>query len=150
MTLELRHFTEKEFAEYESWFQNAQIKKALGYIDQEWLNHILSDDKSDEWAVFSEELMVCVIGVALPAEDHPYYTVTNIAVKPELQRSGIAHAALTKILDHYNLASEISAWRSHVEIWNEAAINFFKNIGWQCDSKSESEIDKDMITFSWS
>jgi len=72
MNLKFRKFSERAYQGYKTWFKDVDLQEALGDVDDEWLDYILNDPKGDEWAIYLEEELVCVIGMVLPNESHPF------------------------------------------------------------------------------
>ncbi len=142
--LKIQAFQEKFYKEYQSWFSDAALVQALGSIDQEWLDYVLSDRSGQEYAVTNEQgILLAVIGVTFPTNEHPFYVITNLATNPAYKHQGIAREVVRSVLQMHN-SSEENKWRAYVAIENKTAQDFFKNIGWiQSD-----EISDEMFLFT--
>ncbi len=137
---EFRKFIRQYFNEYCNWFKDKELKNTLGYIDEEWLNFILKDEEGIELAVFQDNKLICVIGLNYPDEMNKSYTITNIAVKPNLKNKGIGSEILLELLKKYQL-NEDEYWVSFVDLKNKNGQRFFEKNGWM------KYIEKDMIKY---
>ena len=129
MKFELKQFTENDYAEYKSWFDDARVKAALFYIDEKWLTHILNDKKGVEHTVFRGGELVAVVGILFPTEKHPSYGITNIAVNPKHFRTGIGSKVLKLLFKKYDLKAD-QYWLAFVDEKNTEAQSFFEKNGW--------------------
>ncbi|MGB3850724.1 MAG: GNAT family N-acetyltransferase [Tunicatimonas sp.] len=126
MELEFRLFDTTHFSEYCRWYAHPSVRRALGYIDKEWLEHVLNDDQGREYAVFQQNELVAEVGLMLPTESHPAVAITNLSVKPGRQRQGIGSAVLRElrsVLKHQQ-------WVAYASIDNPGAQAFLKKNGW--------------------
>ena len=75
--LELRFekFKRENYEEYNSWFSNEQIKKALFDIKGNWLEYVLNDTTGAEYAVFTGNELSAVVGIIYPTSDYPTYGI---------------------------------------------------------------------------
>ena len=58
-------------------------------MDNGWLPHVLTDTAGHQISFLAGEALVAVIGLCSPTAEHPFHVITDIAVKPGLQRRGI-------------------------------------------------------------
>ncbi len=142
--LSLHPFQESNYPAYKSWYQDPQLNKALGPIDEEWLNHILHSDEGQELAVFSGSELVAVVGITNTHKDYDFRAITNIAVKPALRNQGLGSQVLALLLKEVPLeAGEF--WVAYVDYDNPSAQAFFAKEGWQ---RIEEE-GEDMLRFEF-
>jgi len=142
--LVFKRFEKENYEEYKRWFQNDAIKNVLYSIDVEWLDFVLKDETGVEYAVFSEEEMIAVIGIELPAQDHPEYAIKNIAIEPSRFRQGLGSLVLEELVNLHSLKATES-WIAYVENNNIAGQHFFEKNGWiRMDDNINGE---DMIRF---
>ena len=138
-----KKFTREDYKEYSNWFQDPDLKKSLGGIDEEWLNFILEDEQGIEYAVFLDNELICVIGITLPSQNNDYLVISNLAVHPDHRRKGIGSEVLGNLL--FKLKPKEN-WVSFVASENQKAADFFKKNGW-----AKRETDQDgMIRFEFS
>jgi len=64
-----------------------------------------------------------------PTEIEHSYTITNIAVKPNLKNNGIGSEVLAALLNKYQLR-ENEYWVSYVGMENKNGQRFFEKNGW--------------------
>jgi GNAT superfamily N-acetyltransferase len=100
MQLTFHPFQHEHFAEYAAWFADPALDRYLGPLDEEWLDAVLHerDEEGATWAVFRAEELVAVVGTCFDQERPGHATITELAVKPTLQRCGIGTAALQYLL----------------------------------------------------
>lgn len=133
-------FEKKHYSEYQSWFSDPDIKNALGYIDDEWLNYILNDQEGIELVAIKDSMILAVIGLHFPSPKDPTYTITNIAVKPQLKNKGFGSQILSALINEYPLKNN-EYWVCHVDPQNKNAQRFFEKNAWE---KSQ---EQDMIKY---
>ena len=143
--MKLVKFTRSHYYEYSSWFQDRTMKKILGGIDMDWLEHILSDQGGDELVAIENGIMVGVVGVTFPVKAYPYYVITNLAVHPDYRRNGIGANIMHLLKGLYQL-KEGEYWVTYVHVDNAMAQDFMDKLGW-----IRGDIINDMITYtkSW-
>lgn len=139
-----REFVKDYFDEYESWFENEELKTALEGIDEEWLHYILNDDKGEELAVFKAEQLVAVIGVQYPDKLVPCYGISNIAIKPNLKNKGLGSKILSALLKRKYLKPN-EYWVCFVDVKNKNGQRFFEKNNW----KKISVEEHDMIRYEF-
>ncbi len=128
--LEFRKFETQDFLEYKAWFEDSKLKQAIGFVDEDWLKHILQDKEGVELAVLIESELIAVIGIKFPSENNKSYAITNIAVKPNLRNSGIGSRVLNALLDRTKLLDG-EFWICYVDFKNKTAQQFFEKNGWK-------------------
>ncbi|WP_020568368.1 GNAT family N-acetyltransferase [Neolewinella persica] len=128
--MEFRKFTAADYPDYSSWFNDPQLQRALGPIDEEWLNHILNDDEEGmELAVFLDSKLVAVVGITLPHDQYDYRVITGIGVKPALRNQGLGSKVLLQLLEEVQLEAGCF-WVSYVEKFNFCGQAFFEKHEW--------------------
>lgn len=128
-SLEFKIFQKKHFEEYNNWFKNKRIKKALGFIDDEWLEFILNDANGIEYAIFQGNNMVSVVGLIFPTNEYHSYAIKNIAVNPEYFGKGIGTSVLKMLYKLHPLKTN-EFWLTFVDKMNLSGQLFFKKNGW--------------------
>lgn len=141
---EFRKFSRAEYEEYDSWFENKDIQKSLGYIDEEWFEYINNNKKGIELAVFQDNILIAVIGLAYPNAEDSSYFITNMAVKPTLQNRGLGSQILKTLIDKTDLKPN-EFWAVNVFKFNIKAQRFFEKNTW----KKMGEIEEDMIQYEY-
>ena len=135
---QFKRFTRRDYKEYKSWFQDPDLKKSLGGIDEEWLSFILKDEQGIEYAVFSNNTLIRVIGITLPNQNENYHVISNLAVHPDYRNREIGSEVLGKLL--FYLKPEEN-WVCFVSSDNQKAADFFIKNGW-----TKREIEQDGMT----
>lgn len=139
--LVVERFSEVHFQAYQAWFDHAKIRAYLGYIDKEWLNHILEDQNGAEYAIIDEQgILQCVIGMVFPNEEDNYYVLTNIAVNPDNFAKGVGSEALKLVLNKYPLKAS-QCWLTYIDQSNTAAQQFFRKNNWTEQIKHNRQDD---------
>lgn len=141
MNLEFRTFERSTFHEYSSWFENPKIRKALSFVDEEWLEYVMTNDEGVEYAIFENQKLVAVLGFVKPTSDYPMYGLTNLAVNPSYFQQGVGSKVLAQLLILHP-PTDTNYWMAYVDIKNDAAQGFFKKNDWQRGGQEE-----DMIRF---
>lgn len=139
-------FKVEDFKEYASWFEDPELNRELGPMDQEWLNHVLSEIPPRHYSVFDQGRLVAVVGTELPGKRSSTWVVTDIAVKPTLKRQGIARSALSYLIQiHQQRKDPPGSWVAWVNERNIAALEFFESLGWNRSDETDVE---DMYQFT--
>jgi len=136
-------FKPEHFETYQSWFENDRIKSTLYGIDNEWLEFVLNNETGIEYAVFVVNEMVAVVGIELPTSTDPFYAITNIAVNPDLFRSGIGTLILKGLYEKHELKVG-EKWIVYVEEKNYSAQSFFSKNGWKRKKSNDGMIRFEM------
>lgn len=133
--VELVEFDPVYFAEYQSWFVDAELEQALGPApDQEWLSHIQNEETGCQFAGISDEKLVAVVGVALPVSDSQYSVITDIAIRPDLRRTGVGTQILRALIVKQEMLGD--DLRAYVESSNVNAKRFFERNGWTTECET--------------
>lgn len=127
--MQVRRFQAEDFPPYESWFVDPVLNAQLGPMDREWLEHVLNDAGGVQYSILRGDQLVAVVGICLPNPTHPYYFVTDLAVRPALRGSGIGRAVMTLVMSQAELQSS-PLWRASVRPDNPGALAFLIKLGW--------------------
>ncbi len=127
--MQIRPFQAGDFPAYESWFADPVLNAQLGPMDREWLQHVLADTAGAQYSVLRGDELVAVVGICLPAEAHPYYFITDLAVRPELRGTGVGRQAQALLMTHPDLQGS-TLWRAGVMPDNPGALAFLARLGW--------------------
>ena len=131
-------FEEKDFPEYRSWYEDAELDKRLGPMNEDWLKHIRHEADGCQYSVFRDDELVAVVGIKYPTEQYTYYCITDLAIKPSLRGQGIGSEVLKGLMSHPDL-QEQKMWRSYVDERNPKAKAFLQKNGWICIGDSPDE-----------
>ncbi|MDN6858487.1 GNAT family N-acetyltransferase [Pseudomonas sp. CAN2814] len=127
--MQIRPFQAEDFPPYESWFADPVLYAQLGPMDRYWLEQVLSDADKALYSILRGDLLVAVVGVCLPTPAHPYYFVTDLAVRPELRGTGVGRAVMALVMNRAELQSS-PLWRASVRPDNRGALAFLIKLGW--------------------
>ncbi len=137
-------FSRAHYDTYRQWFEDTDLNKQLGPIDEEWLMHVLQEEDGQQYAVFHDNVMVGVIGVKHPFGAYNQLTITDIAVQPKMKGKGIGSAILSE-LSHQYPGIERNRWVAYVALSNSPAMAFFIKNKWV--QIKDREVADDMIKF---
>lgn len=138
MKLRFSTFTAADFSEYKAWYDDAELDKRLGPMDDKWLDHVMHETRGHQYSVFLGKDLVAVIGILLPDAEHPAYYITDFAMKPHLRNQGIGSQVLAKLMKLYSLKPG-EEWRAFIDERNPRAKAFFEKNGWKCVSNTPDE-----------
>ncbi len=139
MKLTFARFAPEHFAEYQSWFDDPDLNRALGpQVDQEWLDCVMSETDGCQYAVCEAGEVVACVGIKFPDPEHPTYTITDIAVKPQRKGRGIGAQVLAELMRLHPCKSRQS-WVAFVDEHNPKAKSFLEKCGWLCESEAADE-----------
>lgn len=127
--MQIRPFQAEDIPPYESWFDDPVLYAQLGPMDRYWLEQVLNDAEKAQYSILRGDVLVAVVGVCLPTPTHPYYFVTDLAVRPELRGSGVGRTVMTLVMSQPELQSN-PLWRASVRPDNPAALAFLIRLGW--------------------
>ena len=147
MTLSFAKFKATDFPEYRSWYDDPELNKHLGPpVDQEWLDYVIAETDGCQYSVFDDGELVAVVGIKFPDAVHPAYTVTDIAVKPQLRERGIGSQVIADLIELHKLKPG-QLWAAFVSVNNPRARSFLEKRGWVC--KCETPNEYGMLEFSF-
>ncbi len=141
--MKFRLFEESDFRELQSWYLDSRLNQALGPVDPDWLAAVLSETPPSQYVAIQDGQMVACFGIALPKYPLEDFVVTDIAVRPDLRRTGIGQQAIAWITRQFELKTG-QDWIAYVELQNVAAQDFFSSVGWQSDGKLD---ESNMLKF---
>lgn len=124
----VRPFVAPDWAWTVEWFRDDAINAALGPLDQEWLDAVLSDEGTVQLVVETEGTPVGLVGIAWDPNGDAH-VITDIAVTPRTRRRGLGKtvlAAATAWPQH----PRARGWVAFVDPSNRGARAFFEAIGW--------------------
>lgn len=127
--MQIRPFQAEDFPPYESWFADPVLYAQLGPMDRYWLEQVLSDADKALYSILRGDLLVAVVGVCLPTSAHPFFFVTDLAVRPELRGTGVGRAVMALVMNRAELQSS-PLWRASVRPDNPGALAFLIKLGW--------------------
>ena len=144
MQLRIRPFARGDFAEYQNWFSDRQLRQSLEGVDEQWLDHVLNDPSGQQFIAndIADQTMVACIGVCFAVHDHPMHVITDIAIKPDRRGQGIGRATVGLVIDEIEQGMSI-AWGAYVAPENVGAQRFFAALGW----KADHDPSDDMVLF---
>lgn len=120
------------------------LSKYLGSVDQEWLNHVLEDHEGEEWSVIENSTLIGVVGVVLPTATNNYFTITNMAVCPNLRNKGYGKTILQLLFTQY-FDHETKKFVCYVDASNSLAQQFFLKNNWSVNFQI---VENEMVLFS--
>lgn len=127
--MQIRPFQAEDIPPYESWFDDPVLYAQLGPMDRYWLEQVLNNPETAQYSILRGALLVAVVGICLPSPAHPYYFVTDLAVRPQLRGSGIGRAVMALVMGRPELQSS-PLWRASVRPDNLGALAFLIKLGW--------------------
>jgi len=145
MHVRLSPFREEDFAEYASWFDDAELNTHLGPMDQAWLDATLALTTGATYSAFQDDKLVGVIGIVYPSEQFPFYVITELATKPSLRRSGIGAGILDALFALHPLETR-RHWKAYVADKNAVAKAFFETQGWRATGPAN---EAGMVTYEY-
>ena len=138
MRLRFEIFKTDHFTEYRSWYEDSDLNKTLGPLDQEWLDCVLKQENGCQYSVFDESELVAVVGIDFPDSKHPIYFISDIAVKPSLRERGIGSQTIDDLIEMHKLKPGQS-WVASVDEKNPRAKSFFEKKGWVAKSETPNQ-----------
>jgi len=127
--IQYRKFRKSDFQKYKDWFSDPETNKWLGPLDADWLDYVLKDTTGAQFCFTSSNALIAVAGVHFPNNTHPYYVITDIAVRPNLRAQGLGLRILS-LLQTMPALQTVSFWRANVSSTNDAAIHLFEKSNW--------------------
>lgn len=138
--LTLRPFQAQDFPAYRAWYADDRLNRHLGPMDDDWLDHVLSDVRGEQWALLSGGELRAVIG--LVPEDRPEapagsWLVTDLAVAPSLRRQGWGRRAWQSLTALPRMQAR--RWHAIVAQDNPQALAFFQAMGFRITRQPQAE-----------
>lgn len=133
-------FNAADFDTYRSWYDDPELNRTLGPLDDEWLDHVLGESPPRQFSFFEEGKLVAVLGIEGPKPGESTWYITDIAVDPSCKRDGVGQRVLSMLLETYAQDEDPpESWIAFVDAENEPALQFFSSMGW---TRSKG-VDKD-------
>jgi len=132
--MEFRAFKKEDYTVYASWFADPWLNQALGPMDEEWLEYILQDNSGTQYAIFIANEMVAVLGVVWAPSKEAYHLISDLAIRPEKRRQGIAFKVLKALLELSDLPPA-KGWLTYVDEHNPKALRFMEKMNWTIQEK---------------
>ena len=126
----IKVFQRTDFSIYQQWFDDPWLNKALGPIDQEWLDYVLSTKEGAQYGVWQKEELIAVIGLVWGNKKHRYHTLSDFAVRPDLREKGLGVEVMNYFLQAVQLPEKLPI-HAHVMPNNKGAFQFFSKLGWK-------------------
>ncbi|ULN45455.1 GNAT family N-acetyltransferase [Mycolicibacterium goodii] len=125
-----RRMTRADWEWISEWFGDEELNARLGPLDDEWLEHVLSERDGVQLVVTAAGgAAVALVGCAWdPAGEA--HVITDLAVCPWMRRSGIGGRALTSVLT-WAAHPPTKRWIAFVDPDNHAAFEFFSANRWR-------------------
>lgn len=144
--MEMRNFLREDYQTYLAWFEDPDLNRELGPMDNQWLEYVLNESPPKEFCFFEDEQLVAVVGTEVPASKaETTWYVTSIAVNPTMKRQGIGKHALQLLIETHSLRENPpKTWIAWVDQSNSAARKFFKELAWKESVKPDND---DMFQF---
>lgn len=136
--LYLRPFQRSDFPVYRRWFEDPWLNRALGPIDEEWLETVLNETDGAQYAVLKDKELVAVTGLKWGDPEHPYQVVTDLAVAPHRRRCGIGRQTLTALFLQAG-PFNYDRWIAYVSPDNLGARQFLTRLGWSVSPRLKME-----------
>ena len=141
MNIEHRPFRRDDFEDFRSWFADDRIQNSLGPLDQEWLDCVLAEQPPAQFSFFVNNELVAVAGIVRPNHEHPYFVITDLAVHPTKQRTGIGASVVQILQNHFQISDGLNSWKAFVALDNLGAQEFFSNLSWnRCANKDDEMV----------
>ena len=123
--IELREFQRDDNVEYSTWFVDTYIDKYLGpaWTDEE-LSVIFKEEAGSVLSILMADELVAVVSVPTPFEEHNYFVITGLAVKPDTPSvlvMAAGHIELLKRCYVYNTAPD-QQWVTFVKPSNDESM----------------------------
>jgi RimJ/RimL family protein N-acetyltransferase len=138
MELSFHRFQREHFEEYATWFSDSELNKELGpIVDEDWLSAILSQksEEGETWAVFLGAEMIGVINATFDPEKKLPAGITEIAIKPNHRRQGLAKAILISLLSEHHQQG-IGSHVAYIKQTNKASRQLFEGLGFKVTSEA--------------
>ena len=137
--LRLRNFTAADYPAYADWFTDEVLNRELGPIDEEWRDYVLSDTTGRQLVLTRGEESIGSAGLQPPDGEHPAYVITDIAVRPDLRRTGVGRDILHLLYREFQLDPG-QYWLCFINRENWSARKFFERQGWSFVRSEEADM----------
>lgn len=137
----IRPMTRDDWPWIQSWYQDEAIDRELGPLDDEWLEHVLTESDGVQLVIEQRQRPAVLVGCVWDANGIEH-GITDIAVDPGRRGAGLGRRAIEVTLGWQGHPPS-ERWIAFVDPENAAAHRFFTAIGWRADG-----LDDDMHRFS--
>lgn len=127
--MQLRRITPEDWSWIQSWFEDEQISKELGPLDEVWLDHALHAENGVQLVGVEDSLPVVLIGCAWSPEAGGLHGITDIAVSPVSRGTGLGRRVVAALV-RWNSHPPAAGWVAFVDQENAAARAFFTELTW--------------------
>lgn len=142
--ISLRPFKRADWAWLQVWFQDEITNQELGPLDEEWLEHVLSDRRGVQLVAETQGQPVAIIGVTWGIENDPPHAITDLAVHPDKRRRGFGLQSVQAVIG-WPGHPMTNKWIAFVELRNKPAQEMLTALGWR-----EFENDGKMLSYELS
>ena len=134
MPFNFKEISEKDFIEFKSWFEDKELNRQLGPMDEEtwelWQSYRKREEPCVEICAFQEGDLVGVVNVKLASKTDPIHCILAIAIRPKLKGKGLGSELLRQLM-RLEWFDESKAWMAHVDEENDAGLRFFEKNNWK-------------------
>jgi Acetyltransferase (GNAT) family len=128
--LHVRRITRADWEWIRAWFGDEELNRRLGPLDEEWLEHVLSESDGVQLVVnVTDGTPVALAGCAWDPAGSAH-AITDLAVCPWMRRSGIGRQALVSVVT-WDGHPPTEGWVAFVDPDNHAAFEFFSASEWR-------------------
>nr|WP_313372438.1 GNAT family N-acetyltransferase [Brucella intermedia] len=129
--MQLRKLRRDDWTWIQTWFQDECLNRALGPLDQEWLNYVLTQHDGIQLIAEIDGEPVGLIGCQWDRQGKQH-GITDFAIAPAKRQRGLGGRVLAGVVDWAGHPSTAS-WVAFVDPQNLGAQKFFSVLGWQYD-----------------
>lgn len=132
--IELRAIKREDWSWVTCWFDDAWLNKELGPVDKEWLDCVLSEADGIELVAELNEQPIGLIGIKWSTAEHPFHTITDLAINPTLRGRGLGRSVLKAAMvrrGHPNT----DKWITFTAEDNDSPARLLLSMGWHSAGK---------------
>ncbi|MGB3481420.1 MAG: GNAT family N-acetyltransferase [Mycobacterium sp.] len=115
-----------------AWFGDEELNRRLGPLDDEWLEHVLSETEGVQLVVNGADGTPAALAGCAWDGSGSEHAITDLAVCPRMRRSGIGRRALLSVVTWAG-HPPTKGWVAYVDPDNPGAFEFFSANGWRLD-----------------
>lgn len=136
----LRRVFRTDWAWISAWFEDEWLNRELGPMDEEWLEHVLSDKDGVELVAQDSARPVGLVGIKWATLKNPCHGVTDLAINPSMRRQGLGRAVLSAAMNWHGHPNT-DKWVAYVDSNNKPPAALLKSLGW-AETSSENNMRK--------